>query len=99
MSNQQHVDDKHGEITIVAPSGASFSEKYHGNQKVETVLNQALKQFEKQQQIDPSKSYVLVFGATPLDAHLTLEAAGVKAGDQLKIRSKDIPGDGGSGAS
>jgi len=42
----------------------------------------------------PGAASVLVLGDMPVDDGLTLEEAGVKPGDTLKVRSKKIPGDG-----
>ena len=84
----------HGEVTLVAPNGASRTERYHANQKVSHVLEMAVKEFGREGHLDPSKPYLLVLGQTALEPGTTLADAGVKPGDVLKIRARDIPGDG-----
>ena len=90
---RDHEGD-HGEVTVIAPSGAPVLEKYHAVETVDALFSRALKTFIVQGQLDPSKEYVLVLGDTPLNNNLTLHAAGVHAGSTLKIRSKEVPGDG-----
>ncbi len=82
------------DITLKAPSGATLVERYHDHETVGKVLEQAVREFGKEGQLDPSKQYILVLNATPLEDQLTLEAAGVRPGDVLNVRSKSIPGDG-----
>lgn len=84
----------YGEVTVIAPSGAPVTEKYRPEETVETLFSRARKTLVAESQLDPSKEYILVQGDTPLNNNLTLEAAGVHAGATLKIRSKEIPGDG-----
>lgn len=91
---EERHDHEHGEVTVVAPSGAPVTEKYRPDETVEMLFNRARKTLTAESQLDPSKEYILVQGDTPLDNNLTLEAAGVHAGSTLKIRSKEIPGDG-----
>jgi hypothetical protein len=82
------------EITLVAPNGAQFDERYHANQKVSHVLDVAVREFGKKGDLDPSKSYVLVREQTVLEPASTLADAGVEPGDLLKVRARQIPGDG-----
>ena len=82
------------EITLVAPNGARFEEKFNGHKTVGNVLEHAVNEFGKKGDLDPKQSYVLVLGNRALENSLTLEQAGVKPGDILKVRSKQIPGDG-----
>jgi hypothetical protein len=82
------------EITLVAPNGAGIEEKFRPRDTVAKTLDHAVDQFAKQKQLDPNVAYVLVLGATPLETSFTLEAAGVKVGDKLKVRSKTVPVDG-----
>jgi hypothetical protein len=87
-------DKTKDEITLVAPNGAEMQIKYHPHDTVAKTLEHAVKEFAKDGHIDPGVPYLLVLGDLALENSLSLEAAGVKAGDRLKIRSKAIPGDG-----
>lgn len=91
MEDQKHEKD---EITLVAPNGAELMTKYRPHDTVTKTLDHAVKEFKKDGNIDESVQYLLVLGDQALENSLTLEQAGVKAGDRLKIRSKAIPGDG-----
>jgi len=91
---EERREHLHGEVTVIAPSGAPVKEKYHPSETVEALLIRARNTLAAEGQLDPSKEYVLVLGDTPLNNNLTLEAAGIRAGATLKIRSKEIPGDG-----
>lgn len=82
------------EITLKAPNGATLTEHYHAHETVGKVLEQAVEKFGREGQLDPSKQYMLVLNGTSLENQLTLEAAGVRPGDVLNVRSKRIPGDG-----
>ncbi len=82
------------EITLIAPNGAQLVERYHAKQTVSHVLDTGVKQFGKDGHLDPSQSYVLVYGQTVLEPTATLGDAGIPSGAQLKIRSRAIPGDG-----
>ncbi len=82
------------EITLVAPNGAELNTKFHPHDTVAKTLEHAVKEFAKEGHIDSSVQYLLVLGDQALENSLTLEQAGVNAGDRLKIRSKAIPGDG-----
>jgi hypothetical protein len=86
--------DKQPEITLVAPNGATLPENYHSHERVGKVLAHAVVEFGRRGDLDPALQYILVLGDRPLDDGLTLEEAGVKPGDTLKVRSKTIPGDG-----
>lgn len=82
-------------VTLVAPNGAERQERYHPNQTVGHVLEKAVRDFAKDRLItDTSIQYVLVRGATPLEAGMTLEEAGVQPGDRLNVRARAIPRDG-----
>lgn len=87
-------ESPHGQITILAPNGAPLTEDYRPHDSVGKTLEHAVQEFGRQKLLDPSLPYVLVFGNTSLNTALTLEQAGVKAGDTLKVRSKSIPTDG-----
>jgi hypothetical protein len=82
------------EITLVAPNGANVQEKYRPHDTVGKTLEHAVKQFGKTGDLDPNGTYILVKGESPLENSLTLEKAGIKPGDSLKIRAKGIPVDG-----
>ena len=82
------------EIILVAPNGARLSEPYHAHETVGKMLEHAVKVFGERGDLDPTLQYMLVLGESALENSLTLEAAGVKPGDTLKVRSKRIPGDG-----
>ncbi len=84
----------HGDITVLAPNGAPLTEDFRPHDTVGKTLDQAVREFGREKQLDPSLPYVLVLGTTPLENALTLEQAGVRPGDTLKVRSKSIPGDG-----
>ena len=90
---QEHEKDG-DQITLVAPNGAEMSEKFHSHDTVSKTLDHAVKAFAKSGDLDPSVEYILVLGDSALENSLTLERAGVKPGDRLKVRSKGIPGDG-----
>jgi hypothetical protein len=81
-------------ITLVAPNGARQTDRYQPHEKVGHELDQAVKSFGRTGDLDPSISFVLVRGTTVLENGLTLEVAGVRPGDELKVRSQTIPGDG-----
>lgn len=91
---ERREHEHYGEVTVIAPSGAPVQEKYHPSETVEALLIRARNTLVAKSQLDPSTEYVLVLGNTPLDNNLTLEAAGIHSGATLKIRSKEIPGDG-----
>jgi hypothetical protein len=82
------------EITIVAPNGARRTEKYRPHDTVGKTLEHAVKSFGKDGDLDPTKEYILVLGDTPLALEKTLAEAGVQPGATLKVRAKQIPGDG-----
>lgn len=84
----------HGQITILAPNGAPLNEDYRPHDTVGKTLDHALQEFGRQKLLDPSGAYVLVLGSTSLDTSLTLEQAGVRPGDTLKVRAKKVPTDG-----
>lgn len=97
------VTQEHGEkdqisgkpsVTLVAPNGAQRQERYHPNEKVSHVLAEAVREFGREGHLDPSGAYILVREQTPLESEHTLADAGVRAGDLLKVRSRQIPGDG-----
>ncbi len=92
MEKEENI--KQDVVTIVAPNGATVSEKYRQHDTVSKTLEHAVKEFGKQGHLDSTLQYILVFGDSPLENSLTLEQAGITAGATLKVRSKSIPGDG-----
>lgn len=90
---EDHKHEKEA-ITIVAPNGATETEKYHPHDTVGKTLEHAVKHFGKDGHLDPNVQHILVLGDTQLENSLTLEQAGVRDGATLKVRSKNIPGDG-----
>jgi hypothetical protein len=92
MGKEENI--KQDTITIVAPNGATDSEKYRQHDTIGKTLDHAVKEFGKAGHLDASLQYILVSGDTPLENSLTLQQAGITAGATLKVRSKSIPGDG-----
>lgn len=92
--NTKEDQNGHGSITLVAPNGATENDKYRPHDTVGKTLEHAVKEFGKNGYLDPSLSYILVYGDSPLENSLTLEQANIQAGASLKVRSKSIPGDG-----
>lgn len=90
---QEHEKEK-DQIVLVAPNGAEITEKFRPHDTVGKTLEHAVKEFAKDGHLDSSVQYILVLGDQALENSLTLETAGVKSGDRLKVRSKGIPGDG-----
>jgi hypothetical protein len=93
-STMSREDSQKDEIVIVAPNGKQMPVKYHPHDSVAKTLDHAVKEFSKDGVLDQNVSYILVRGESPLPPGSTLEAAGVKPGDKLKIRSQATPGDG-----
>ena len=104
MNNEEHTkrDDReaeaneHGKLTVVvvAPNGATLAEHYLPKETVNELLSRSVKLFGEKGDLDPSAEYILVKGESALEGGLSLQEAGIKPGDSLKIRSKKIPGDG-----
>ncbi len=76
----QRTDD----ITLKAPSGATLTERYHAHETVGKLLEQAVREFGREGQLDPSKPYILVLNATPLEDQLTLEAGPQRRGSLFR---------------
>lgn len=92
---RQPADEKlKAEIVLVAPNGATEGTKFHPNNTVQMTLDHAVKAFGKAGHLDPSRTYQLVRGATPLEPGQTLKQAGVQPGNRLNVRVKEIPADG-----
>jgi hypothetical protein len=87
-------DDKKDVVIVVAPNGLRENEPFHPHQTVGHLLAAAVKDFAKKGALDGAALYDLVKDATPLNESLTLDAAHVRPGDVLKIRSRAIPVDG-----
>lgn len=85
---------KTDDITIQAPSGNAETVKFHPQHTVAHTLDHAVKEYARMGWLDGSVAYILVLGETALEPSLTLEEAGVTPGATLKIRAKQIPGDG-----
>ena len=89
-----HEGEEQRTITLVAPSGVRETEPFRAHQTVGELLAVAVKDFVAKGAIDGTVVYDLVREATPLDPSLSLDAAHVRPGDLLKIRSRAIPSDG-----
>lgn len=92
--NAGAADKDRAVVTLTAPNGATITEAFHPNQKVKVLLAAGVKSFADSKTLDPSVPYDLVKGQLVLSPDLSLEDAGVVAGDTLKIRSRAIPQDG-----
>jgi hypothetical protein len=94
LKETKHASQEKATITLVAPNGKRSEERYHRNEKVSHVLLEAVREFGRTGDLDPTGTYILVRDQTPLPEDRTLEDVGVRDGDVLKIRSRQIPGDG-----
>jgi hypothetical protein len=81
-------------VIVVAPNGLRENEPFRPQQTVGHLLTAAVKDFAAKGALDGTAIYDLVKDATPLNESLTLDAAHVRPGDVLKIRSRAIPSDG-----
>jgi hypothetical protein len=97
MEEQHHHHHHHEhdhDVVVVAPNGADARFKFHPHEKVEQLLTLSVDEFARRGDLQKGLTYILAHGEKELDNSKTLEAAGVRPGERLKIRSKTTPGDG-----
>jgi uncharacterized protein YggU (UPF0235/DUF167 family) len=92
--HEHHHEHHHEDVVVVAPNGADTRFKFHPNEKVEQLLTLAVDEFARRGDLQKGLTYILAHEEKELDNSKTLEAAGIRPGERLKIRSKTTPGDG-----